>query len=95
MGWSFKKNTNDSRESAAIYVSENLLSEGADLFIYDPVVKKKKIISDLRTLFESNSRLTKELDEKIFNIKTTNKYNGIYKPTKNRRNKWICYNWSL
>ena len=29
--WAFKKNTNDSRESASIYVSSNLLINGANL----------------------------------------------------------------
>ena len=28
LGWSFKKNTNDSRESAAIYVAAYLLEKG-------------------------------------------------------------------
>ena len=33
LGWAFKKNTNDSRESASIYVSSNLLINGANLNI--------------------------------------------------------------
>ena len=35
LGWAFKKNTNDSRESAAIYVASKLLVEGADLYVFD------------------------------------------------------------
>ena len=35
-GWAFKKDTNDTRESAAIYVAEQLLSEGAQIHVYDP-----------------------------------------------------------
>ena len=42
LGWAFKKNTNDSRESASIYVAKNLLEENLELRIYDPKVKKKK-----------------------------------------------------
>ena len=28
LGWAFKKNTNDSRESSSIYISLNLISKG-------------------------------------------------------------------
>ncbi len=47
LGWAFKKDTNDTRESAAIYVANLLLQEQAELAIYDPQVSKKQIISDL------------------------------------------------
>ncbi|WP_031425105.1 UDP-glucose 6-dehydrogenase [Flavimarina sp. Hel_I_48] len=47
MGWAFKKDTNDTRESAAIYVTDYLLSELAEVTIYDPKVKKEKILADL------------------------------------------------
>ena len=49
-GWAFKKNTNDSRESAAIYVAKQLLNEKAILQIYDPKVSEKQILSDLKNL---------------------------------------------
>ena len=29
LGWAFKKDTNDSRESASIYITKDLLDEGA------------------------------------------------------------------
>ena len=47
LGWSFKANTNDSRESAAIKVSEILFNSGATLSIYDPKVQKKTISNDI------------------------------------------------
>ena len=47
LGWSFKANTNDSRESPSIYISKNLLKHGANLNIFDPKVSKNKIKSDL------------------------------------------------
>lgn len=47
LGWAFKKDTNDTRESAAIYVANLLLQEQAELAIYDPQVSKKQIVSDL------------------------------------------------
>ena len=45
-----QKNTNDSRESAAIYVAKQLLNEKAILQIYDPKVSEKQILSDLKNL---------------------------------------------
>lgn len=50
LGWAFKKDTNDTRESAAIYVAEKLLQEQANISIYDPKVKKAQIIADLEYL---------------------------------------------
>jgi len=47
LGWAFKANTNDSRESAAIYVAEKLYKAGATLEIYDPRVSEESIIRDL------------------------------------------------
>lgn len=47
LGWAFKKDTNDTRESAAIYVADGLLYEQAGLAIYDPKVSEKNILADL------------------------------------------------
>ena len=49
-GWAFKKNTNDTRESAAIYVADFLLDDKANIFVYDPKVKKEQIYLDLDNL---------------------------------------------
>jgi UDPglucose 6-dehydrogenase len=46
-GFAFKKDTNDTRESAAIYVCRDLLEEGAELAIFDPEVEDAQIRSDL------------------------------------------------
>ena len=48
LGWAFKANTNDSRESPAIYVAEKLFDEGATLKIYDPRVTKQSILRDIK-----------------------------------------------
>ena len=53
LGWAFKKDTNDTRESAAIYVADYLLNEQAEVVIYDPKVSEEKILADLDYL---NSR---------------------------------------
>jgi UDPglucose 6-dehydrogenase len=56
-GWAFKKDTNDTRESAAIKVADNLLSEQAKISVYDPKVVEERIYADLDYL---DSRTTKE-----------------------------------
>lgn len=50
LGWAFKKDTNDTRESAAIYVADYLLNEQAKISVFDPQVKEDKILSDLNYL---------------------------------------------
>ena len=50
LGWAFKKNTNDTRESAAIYVTNNLLNKGIEIEIYDPKVKENQVNFDLSNL---------------------------------------------
>jgi len=60
-GWAFKKDTNDTRESAAIYVTDYLLDEQAEIIVYDPKVKEEQIYADLDYLNtrseEENRRL--------------------------------------
>jgi len=62
-GWAFKKDTNDTRESAAIYVADALLEENAEILVYDPKVKSETIYADLDYLGtrspEENRRLLK------------------------------------
>ncbi|WP_298305873.1 UDP-glucose 6-dehydrogenase [Flavobacterium sp.] len=50
LGWAFKKDTNDTRESAAIYVADDLINEQAKIAVYDPKVDYKQVISDLNYL---------------------------------------------
>jgi len=57
LGWAFKKDTNDTRESAAIYVADDLLSEQATVVVYDPKVGEEQIQFDLNYL---ESRLETE-----------------------------------
>jgi UDPglucose 6-dehydrogenase len=57
LGWAFKKDTNDTRESAAIYVADHLLNEQAVIHVFDPQVKDTQIQNDLNYL---GSRLEEE-----------------------------------
>ncbi len=47
LGFAFKCNTNDTRESAAIKICRDLIDEGAKLYIHDPKVDSKQISLDL------------------------------------------------
>ncbi|RKS01844.1 MULTISPECIES: UDP-glucose 6-dehydrogenase [unclassified Flavobacterium] len=47
LGWAFKKDTNDTRESAAIYVADDLINEQANIALYDPKVGHQQVLSDL------------------------------------------------
>lgn len=50
LGWAFKKDTNDTRESAAIYVADQLMEEQADIVVYDPKVTALQMQADLNYL---------------------------------------------
>jgi len=68
-GWAFKKDTNDTRESAAIYVADALLDEKAEIVIYDPKVPENQVYADLDYLgtrsSEDNRRLLKVVNDPI------------------------------
>lgn len=67
LGWAFKKDTNDTRESAAIYVADHLLDEEAFVTVYDPKVSAEQIYKDLDYLNtrapEENRRLVKVVND--------------------------------
>ena len=48
LGFSFKSNTNDTRESPSINICKDLIAEGANLSIYDPKVDSNQIELDLK-----------------------------------------------
>jgi UDPglucose 6-dehydrogenase len=50
LGWAFKKDTNDTRESAAIYVADDLIFEQAKIAVFDPKVNQQQMLSDLNCL---------------------------------------------
>ncbi len=67
LGWAFKKDTNDTRESAAIYVADDLIYEQAKIAVYDPKVSHKKILADLdylqSRLPENNASFIKSFED--------------------------------
>ncbi len=54
LGWAFKKDTNDTRETPAMYVAAALLDDRAEIHIYDPKVSQERIYGDLRNLIAQN-----------------------------------------
>ncbi len=84
LGWAFKKDTNDTRESAAINVADFLLNEQANISIFDPQVKEKQVLNDL---FYLNSRTEEE------NKKGIKVYDNPYDSCKNSHAIAIMTEW--
>src|SRR5699024_1861816 len=61
LGWAFKKDTNDTRESAAIYVADHLLFEQAEISVYVPKVLEQQIYTDVGYLANRSSEENKQL----------------------------------
>lgn len=61
LGWAFKKDTNDTRESASIYVADHLLDEKAEINVYDPKVSEEQIYTDLEYLGTRDPQENKSL----------------------------------
>ena len=92
LGWAFKKDTNDTRESAAIKVADNLMSEQAHISVYDPKVSEERMYADLDYL---NTRS----EEENRNLLTVNQ--NPYEACKDAHaiailtewDEFITYNW--
>ncbi len=59
LGFSFKANTNDTRESPSIDLTKNLLKEKANVFIHDPKVKYLQIEKILEKKFDAINQIKK------------------------------------
>lgn len=75
LGWSYKKDTNDSRESASIYISEMLLAKGSSLNIYDPKVPAAKIKVDIENRLILQDLNSKDRSQILSRVKI---FNDIY-----------------
>ena len=65
LGFAFKANTNDTRESASINICKHLIEEGAILFIQDPKVTSYQISIDLEK--KENKELKNIKDQNFLN----------------------------
>ena len=59
LGWAFKANTNDSRESPSIYIAKKLYDQGAIIKVFDPKVSEERIYGDLKEHFKTDTKLDK------------------------------------
>ena len=90
LGWSFKKNTNDSRESASIYICRDLLLSEAQVHIYDPMVSNERIMLDLKDLFFIQGINKSEIQKLISNVFV---YDNIYNSILNSNAILILTEW--
>jgi UDPglucose 6-dehydrogenase len=84
LGWAFKKDTNDTRESAAIYVADDLINEQASIALFDPKVSHQQVLSDLDYL------ATRKSAENEKYIKT---FNNAYEACQNAHAIAILTEW--
>ena len=63
LGWAFKANTNDTRESAAIYVADYIIKKNGEISVYDPMVNENQIINDLESLWNLQGLPKQEIEE--------------------------------
>ena len=76
LGFAFKANTNDTRESAASYITKDLIENGAKLLIHDPQVSAEQIeisigidrASDLDNLDEGGWIYINKLNQIIYQV---------------------------
>ncbi len=89
LGFAFKANTNDVRESPSIQIVANLLTEGANLIINDPKVTKEQISSSINE-FEVNSPLLQSANKGTWNFES-----DLYKAFKDADAIIILTEWEL
>jgi UDPglucose 6-dehydrogenase len=70
-GFAFKKDTNDTRESAAMYVCRDLLRERARLAIYDPRVGEEQIRKNLVEACSDLQGTISDADRKLIETNVT------------------------
>lgn len=61
LGWAFKKDTNDTRETAAMYVADILMADLANISVYDPKVKHEQMFADVDYLNSRSESENREL----------------------------------
>ena len=85
LGFAFKKDTGDTRETPAKYVCKMLLEEGAKLNVYDPKVEQKQIMMDLT---DANVTDCPEHVRQVVKV-----YNDAYDAVRDAHALVICTEW--
>ncbi|XP_069510319.1 UDP-glucose 6-dehydrogenase-like [Ambystoma mexicanum] len=88
LGFAFKKDTGDTRESSSIHICTYLMDEGAHLAIFDPKVKKAQVIQDL-----SPSSIMEDDPERVSRLVTV--CTDPYTACENSHAIVICTEWDL
>jgi len=65
LGWSFKANTNDSRESASIDVFKYLYNKNCSINVYDPRVSNEKILNDIGLELNERINICDSIEESL------------------------------
>ena len=73
LGWAFKPNTNDSRESPAIYIADYLIRFGLNIKVYDPKIKKDRIYRDLDNLWKLRNYDNNKIKNMLIQIDVSKK----------------------
>jgi UDPglucose 6-dehydrogenase len=89
-GWAFKKNTNDSRESASIYLAKELLINGAIVNVYDPMVESSRVQSDIINLLKEHNLEDSKIHDYINRLSV---YKSPYKASLNSNLIAVCTEW--
>ncbi len=78
LGWSFKKDTNDSRESASISLANQLLEKNFTVRIYDPMVSNSRIIEDINNNLKNSKKTNIQMKKTISKVLICdNPYNAL------------------
>ena len=72
LGWAFKKDTNDTRESAAIYIADHLIENEAEIHVYDPKVSEEQIKNDMQYLWSQKGYSKDKINNWLGNINVHN-----------------------
>ena len=65
LGFAFKKDTGDVRETPAMFVLRDLLEEQAKIFVYDPEVKRDDMFIEMDYTCNVNHENTPNLDKSV------------------------------
>ena len=74
LGFAFKKDTGDVRETPAMFVLRDLLAEQAKIFVYDPQVKREDMFLEMDYTCKVNHDNTPNLDSSV--ITATDPYDA-------------------
>jgi UDPglucose 6-dehydrogenase len=68
LGYAFKKDTGDVRETPAMFVLRDLLQEQAKIYVYDPQVKREDMWLEMDYTCGINHENTPKLDEAVITV---------------------------